>query len=209
MNTLCNIDGCYSVKNTAQPCNGSPFDNGWESSLFHPIRSNPPVKKVIMTQPYSGVSGDCSTVLRLKQQLQEDAGFDAALQCTAQFTHGDAQQTLLHLPALQRLVHFLCQAITVIVMLDGIHIYVGQPQFTSHLLPVATDVLTHKLQVTFSDGVVLCSWQHSQIEAFIRCGKVGPFEICFICFPKSVFSVLIFLDCFWWFNSILIIKNNV
>lgn len=50
MNTLCNSDACYSVKNTAQPCNGSPFDEG-ESSPFYPIRSNPPVKKVIMTQP--------------------------------------------------------------------------------------------------------------------------------------------------------------
>ncbi len=107
-----------------------------------------------MTQPQGGVSRHSSGVLTLQQQIQEDVGFDAALQRTAQFTHGDAQQALLHLPALQRLVHLLCQAVAVVVMLDGVHVYVGQPQFTSHLLPVSTHVLTHHVQVDLSDRVL-------------------------------------------------------
>lgn len=108
-----------------------------------------------MTQAQGGVSRHSGGVLRLQQQLQEDDGLDAALQRTAQFPHGDAQQTLLHLPALQRLVHLLCQAVADVVVLDGVHVDVGQPQFTSHLLPVSTHVLTQHLQVALGDRVLL------------------------------------------------------
>ncbi|TRZ01055.1 hypothetical protein DNTS_001846, partial [Danionella cerebrum] len=110
-------------------------------------------------------------ILQLFHQLHKDIDLDTSLECAAQFSHSEALQALLHFPALQHLVDLFCQTISIVIMLNGLQVDLLQAQFTSHLLPVCTNIFPNKIKLVFCDCVAFCKKKEKKKEE--RFGDLG------------------------------------
>ena len=95
---------------------------------------------IIISIPRGEVLGN-RAVLCFEEQLVEHVGLDAFFQRPAQFSYSAAMKALLHLPALQHLMDLLSQAVAGVIVLDRVHVDLGQAQFPRTDLPLPTYVL--------------------------------------------------------------------
>lgn len=98
--------------------------------------------------------GACA-LLTGEQQVEQQVHLDAFFERPVEPAHGAAHTALLHAPALQHLVHLLAQAVAAVVVVDGVHLHVGQAQAPGAALPVAGDVFPEQFQMVLGDGVVI------------------------------------------------------
>lgn len=89
------------------------------------------------------------------KKLLYQVDFDTVLQCSAELAHCAAHTALLHPPAFQHLVHLLRQPVTMVVLVDGVHLHLAQAQTTGAALPFLPNVFSQEIKVLFSHCLVL------------------------------------------------------
>lgn len=89
------------------------------------------------------------------QYFLDDINLYVALQSSTQLPNCTADASLLHFPTIQHLVHHLWQAITVIVVLDGLYFHTCQTQSPRTTLPLGPNVFPQQVQVHLGHSMVL------------------------------------------------------
>lgn len=89
------------------------------------------------------------------QYFLDYVDFNASFQSSTQLSNCAAYTSLLHFPAVQHLVHHLWQAVTEVVMFNGLYFHLGQTQSSRTTLPLESDVFSHQIQVLLNHSMVL------------------------------------------------------
>lgn len=137
------------------------------------------IKRMCRTRPYSLERRTAGV-----QYFLDYIDFNASFQSSTQLSNRAAYTSLLHFPAVQHLVHHLWQAITVVVMFNGLYFHLGQTQSPRTTLPLKSNVFSQQIQVLLNHCVVL--WiTREEMDLIKYC-----FRFCSACWSTNCRTVL-------------------
>lgn len=135
--------------------------NGKKTEKQQNILQHTPEKVVITSETCQSSWEEGGWIAGVQDFLNEVYLY-VALQSCQQLPDGAADASLLHLPAIQHLMHHLWQAVAVKVVLNGLDLHVGEAQAASAALPLSTDVVSEQIQVLLGHSAAAWAAQKNQ-----------------------------------------------